>query len=106
MTDRRVVDAIEFIREQVQDLERKISQLKGTANQLAVAAGLPPEFEDAEAPKQTQRAIKPDQFAVYSAPSTAARAYFEWRGKDRGAASFEEIHDALVTGGYPFERGE
>jgi hypothetical protein len=47
--------------------------------------------------------IRADQFANHSAPGVAARAYLDVRGKSIGAASLEDICDALKRGGYDFD---
>lgn len=46
--------------------------------------------------------VRPDQFATYSAPSGAARAYLELRGKDVGATTLEDVYEALARGGFGF----
>lgn len=47
--------------------------------------------------------LRPDQFTKHTAPSTAARAFLELRGERLGAATIDEIHEALKRGGYLFD---
>jgi hypothetical protein len=107
MSDPRAQQAIDFINDKIAEHEREIVQLKTAANSLAAVAGLPAPHADvggATTGTGGRLAIRPDQFTAAAAPSVAARAYLELRGKERGAASADEIFDALMTGGYPFEQ--
>jgi hypothetical protein len=114
MTDPRAKNAIEFIREQVDELEQRLRELKLTANSVARAAGLPPvygmataaQFGAAPPAMQIAKPISPDQFAAFTSPSLAARAFLAFRGKSFGAVSLDEICDALVAGGYPSARDD
>jgi hypothetical protein len=105
MTDARVSGALEYIDEQIKGHQEKIRRLKMTANDMASEAGLSPPYSDIEAAdaKTGTSRVRADQFANYAAPSSAARAFLEWRTKDKGAASGEEIFEALRTGGFPID---
>jgi hypothetical protein len=86
--------------------EAKIRDLQRAANTLAESLGVPLPYDvqaEGSTPAVAARTIRADQFANYGAPSTAARAFLEWRGKERGAAAAEEIYDALVLGGFAFD---
>lgn len=104
MADQRVTGALELIHEQITAKQAEIAMQKKLANQLAATAGMDPPYSDIEEPNAPGQssAIRPDQFANHSAPSTAARAYLEMRGKARGATTIDAIYDALVQGGYNF----
>ena len=106
MADADVVNAIEVIKRKVAAEQAKVNRLKQAANTLAVTEGLPPVYADADdepMPGSTFMSIRADQFANHTAPSTAARAYLELRGKQVGAASLDEVYDAMKRGGYSFE---
>jgi hypothetical protein len=86
--------------------EAKIRDLQRAANTLAESLGVPLPYDvqaEGSAPAAAVRVIRADQFANYGAPSTAARAFLEWRGKERGAATADDIFDALVSGGFAFD---
>lgn len=104
MADQRVAGALQLIDEQISAKRAEIAMQMKLANQLAATAGVEPPYKDIEEPTAAGPggAIRPDQFANHSAPSTAARAYLEMRGKARGAATIDAIYDALVQGGYNF----
>lgn len=105
MADARATAALEFLQEQIDKLLAEVSEKQKMANSFAVAAGLDaPYAQVVEATATTKKggAIRADLFANHSAPSTAARAYLEYRGKERGAATVDEIYDALVKGGFMF----
>jgi hypothetical protein len=103
MTDDRVIGALAFIQERVDQLMADVAAQKKLANSLAQAAGMPAVYDDIQetGAAQGQGLIRPDQFANHSAPSTAARAYLETR-KAQGAATIDAIYDAMVKGGYGF----
>jgi hypothetical protein len=104
--DRRASDALELMQEKVEEAEAQVARLKGAANLFAQTLGLEPPYvveSAAEQGRGGRRAVKPDQFASATAPSSAARAYFEWRGKEAGAATLEEVYEALAAGGFRFE---
>lgn len=104
MADQRVSGALEFIQEQIAAKLVEVATQKKLANSLAAAAGLEPPYADIEEPGAVGQAsaIRSDQFANHSAPSTAARAFLEMRGKTRGATTIDVIYEALVQGGYNF----
>jgi hypothetical protein len=102
MADDRVTGALEFIQEQVQKLQADIARQKRLANSLAVAAGMDAIYTDIEDPETvgTLAAIRSDQFANYTYPSEAARAFLTMRGSTKGAAELDVIFDALHRGGF------
>jgi hypothetical protein len=110
MTDPRAQNAIEYIQEQVEQLELRLRELKLSANSLARTAGLPPVYLEVEGrePRRApatqmvvEKPIEPDQFATSASSTMAARSYLGWRGRALGAASLDEICSALVKGGFP-----
>lgn len=108
MGDERVNAAVELILEQIAEKEQEIARLRDTANAFCAALGAPLPFPDAVGSAGASTAlrrdvVKPDQFVNFSAPSTAARAFLEWR-KEKGAASADDIFDALQRGGFLFEQ--
>ncbi|MBZ0273779.1 hypothetical protein K8I61_17200 [bacterium] len=95
----------------LEELSRKIEvamepvrELKKAANLLAKSQGYEQPFSEEEMsePKSGIQKIRFDQFTNYSGPSAAARAFLDFRGKDRGAATIDEIYRALWDGGFPF----
>ncbi len=117
-SDPRAAQAIDFIKEQVRELEDRLAELRSTANGLARAAGLPPVYgaqatTPASAPPTkssggislaTLKQVTQGQFSHCETLGEAARAYFEWRGRAAGFVSLSELHDALVDGGAIFRR--
>jgi hypothetical protein len=106
MTDDRFLPAIQAIQEQIRDLELQVIEKKKAANVVAQIAGSEPLYSDVDQPAQTTTgvgAIRADQFANYSAPSAAARAYLEARGLKLGATTIDVIFDALQRGGFAFQ---
>ena len=113
--DPRAESAIEFIREQVDELEQRLRELKLTANSIARAAGLPSVYGMATAAQfgagppatvQIEKPIAPDQFASCASLALAARAFLAFRGRSFGAATLDEVCTALVAGGFPDARDD
>jgi hypothetical protein len=105
MPDDRYRSAAEAAIEEVHALEAQLGERKRFANILAKAAGIdPPPFDETTEVGEVSVGIpiKPDDFADYLAPSVAARQYLTMRGKDRGAASLDQIMAALQKGGFKF----
>jgi len=115
--DRRVKDALEYIREQVSARASEMRALMDSANGLARSAGLPlpyPELHD-EAPANgtppdtaglaVHKSVRAGQFAQHRTPSAAVRAYLEWRGPRGRGATIDEIQRALEGGHFHFEHG-
>lgn len=117
--DPRAAQALEYIEEQIRDLEARIAELKGAANGVARAAGLPAVYAPSgariesgpEPPPATmvevgevRASITPGQFAGYPTLAEAAKAFFVWRGRALGFVSLDELLSNLTTGGAPFRR--
>lgn len=105
MADERFFAALDAMKEQVDDLLRQAAEKKRFANSLAQMAGLEPVYSDVADPASSlggASTIRADQFTNYNAPSAAARAFLELRGKDRGSVGIDVIYDALLKGGYGF----
>jgi hypothetical protein len=93
---------------EIDELLAKADAKKRLVNDACADAGLPPRYTDiggyTSAPVMT--ALTRDRF--YGRPmATAIREYLEMRGPSdrggRGAASVNEIHAALVEGGFVFD---
>jgi len=88
-------------------LETELAQKKRLVNELCKEYGHSPRYPDVEQPKVASLGtLSRDQF--YGRPmATVVREYLEMRGPSnrggRGAASVNEIYDALSTGGFKFE---
>jgi hypothetical protein len=107
MADNRYLAAYQASLEDVEAAERVVAEKKKVSNMLAPLAGVETPFDSVDAPAATALgAIKIDQFTSMGAPSVAARAYLEMRGKEKGAATFEQIFEALQRGGYVFGKGD
>lgn len=101
MPDDRFKAAYEAAMDDVAKAQAFVTDKKRVANTIAGVYGVPIPFEDADAPAAVvaKPAIKPDQFANYSAPSEAARAFLTMR---REAVDLETILDGLRRGGFAF----
>jgi hypothetical protein len=100
--ERMLKDALD----EIDEAESKIRPLRETANMIAAQLGEAPPFPELDKGRPQGRGLrlKPDQFAHHSAPSPAAREFLEWRKQHGGgAAALDEVYQALVEGGYPFE---
>jgi hypothetical protein len=107
MADERYKGALEAAVEEVDKLLAVVAEKKRFANMLAPMAGVDPPYADVESPSAIGGAtIRADQFTSIGAPSVAAREYLKIRGREKGAATFEHIYDALVRGGFIFSKGD
>jgi hypothetical protein len=89
----------------IQEHERAAAKIKALINQMLELEGRPPMFTEAEL--QTSRPglnIRADQF--YNKPfASCVRAVLDLRGTmNQGAASIDELYDALIAGGFNFEQ--
>jgi hypothetical protein len=91
----------------IEEVEATLVQKKRLANELCREYGRPPRYPDADAPKAASlSAMGRDVF--YGRPlATVIKEFLEMRGPSNqgglGAASVNEIYDALVAGGFKFE---
>jgi hypothetical protein len=101
MPDERYKGAYEAALDDVAKAQAVLVDKQKVANMMATAYGVEPPFKDVDAPKLTVAAftIKPDQFANFSAPSEAARAFLKMRHE---AVDLETILDGLRKGGFAF----
>ncbi len=107
MADDRYKGALDAAIEEVEKLLAVVAEKKRFANMLAPMAGVDAPYDDADAPAGASGAtLRADQFTSIGAPSVAAREYLKIRGKEKGAASFDHIYDALVRGGFVFSKGD
>ena len=102
MTDNPYDGAISDLVAKIEDRMQPILEDQRTVNRLCVLAGQPPRYPNVDTPR-AGGSIKRDQF--HGKPlASAVRQYLELRGpSDRGglgAATVNEIFDALITGGY------
>lgn len=85
------------------EAENRVATLKTTINSLCALSGEPPRY--AETRGDTAPSIgnlRPDQFYGLGL-STAVREILEIRqAANLGSATLNELHDALVAGGYAF----
>ena len=96
--------AIEALQRDLADLERKVSETKGTINRLCELGGAPPLYADVGNSSQPNiGSIKGDTF-YGKVLTTAAREYLEMRrSANLGPATPRDIYEALVKGGYAFD---
>jgi hypothetical protein len=109
MTDDPYDAAINVLVAKIGERMQPILEDQRTVNRLCALAGRAPLYPDAESGQYGARSIKRDQF--HGKPlSTAVKQYLELRGpSDRGglgAATVNEIFDALVEGGYKPETSD
>src|SRR6266404_2749194 len=94
--------AIEALLEELDGLKRKEAELKESINRLSVMNGGDPKFHDVKYEGSVYAGsnlkIRPDQFFGMGV-ATAAKEYLKMRG---GAATAQEILDALKRGGFEF----
>src|SRR4051812_40736175 len=83
--------------------EAEVRKKKETVNTLCQVDGRPAMFTLTDAASAIPTKIRPDQF--YGQPlASAVRTILEMRRQqDLGAATNNEIYDALVAGGYQFQ---
>lgn len=94
--------AINVLQRKVAEQEKALANTKHLINQLCVESGEPPIYSDIERGSESStRSIRSDQY--YGQPlATAVRSFLEARGSI-GPATVDEIHDALIKGGFQFE---
>jgi hypothetical protein len=100
-----VKNALAVMQELIETKLAEAADLKKAANSLARSVGEPEPYNDVlveAAPTGGAVRLRPDEFASERAPASAARAYLAVRGRSRGAATADDIYDALVHGGYDF----
>lgn len=91
----------------IEELDDQSATKKRLANELCREFGRPPRYPEVEQPKATSlAALGRDVF--YGRPlATVIKEYLELRGPSNrgglGAATVNEIYDALVSGGFKFE---
>jgi hypothetical protein len=100
--DDKVMSALEVLKERVARSEATTADLKRAANALAMAEGLPPIYTEIVDPSRASFGLRADEFANQATPGAAARAFLKLRSQ---AASLDEIHDALIRGGFAFGEG-
>jgi len=95
--------AIDVLLAQIEAKNHEINQIKSTINGLCRATGREPMFDDDQMREGVtgRVSLKPDSFYGVG-PTAAVRKYLEMRGKNNGAASLDEIFDALKRGGFDF----
>jgi hypothetical protein len=103
MPDDRYRLAFEAATEEVDELLKQVVEKKRFANLLAAKAGVEEPYEIDDEPTgngAVASTIRADQFANYSFPSEAARAFLAQRGPTKGAVELDAIFDALQRGGF------
>lgn len=98
--------AINRMVEELARLEGEASELKKTINKLCGFAGRPPMFQVVEPSRVNISSLRRDQF--FGVPlATAVKQFLEMRGDPKagglGAATINEVYDALVSGGFDFQ---
>lgn len=91
----------------IEDLEAQVVQKKRLANELCREYGQPARYPDAETPKAANGNQK-GRDVFYGRPlATVMKEFLEARGASNrgglGAATVNEIYDALLAGGFKFE---
>ena len=94
--------AIDEIVADIGKLEAQMREKKTTVNTLCGVAGREPMYQLDEPEQAAPSRIRPDQF--YGQPlASAVRTILEMRKQQNlGAATNNEIYDALIQGGYTF----
>ena len=91
----------------IDDLEGQLMQKKRLANELCREYGRPPRYQDTEIQKAASLSMT-GRDVFYGRPmATVVREFLEMRGPSNqgglGAATVNEIYDAIVGGGFKFE---
>jgi hypothetical protein len=91
----------------IEELEAQVTQKKRLVNELCREYGQPPRFVDVDAPKASTISAR-GRDVFYGRPlATVMREFLESRGPSAkgglGAASVNEIYDALLAGGFKFD---
>ena len=99
--------AIRRMVSEIDRLEREAAELKRTVNKMCGFADQSPMYQDVEDQRRIgTSAIRSDQFFGLQ-QATAVRRYLEMRGNPNdgglGAATVNEIYEAMVAGGFQFE---
>lgn len=109
----QALEKIKGLEQQIAPIVGQITELRITVNSICKLAGRDPMFADASAlsvaaggtaPASTELSIKNDMF-VGKPLAGAAKTYLDMRYKRAGEsspASVDEIHTALVAGGFEF----
>lgn len=103
MSNEHVIKTIEMVQAQIQGIEKDLSDKKRTVNDLCRLAGRPAIYADADLAVQNGTlSFRSDEF--YGKPlASVVRQILEKRASaNLGAASVNEIYDAMVAGGYHF----
>nr|WP_281720028.1 hypothetical protein [Nitrosomonas nitrosa] len=98
--------AINRMVEEVNRLESELAEVKKTVNKLCGYAGRAALYQNIEAQRAHSGAFRRDQF--FGVPlATGVKQFLEMRGDPKagglGAATINEIYDALISGGYDFQ---
>jgi hypothetical protein len=91
----------------IEELEAQVTQKKRLVNEICREYGQPPRFADVDAPKTSAISAR-GRDVFYGRPlATVMREFLELRGPSArgglGAATVNEIYDALVGGGFKFD---
>jgi hypothetical protein len=103
MPDERFKGAYEAAMEDAELARLKVVETQKFANAMAAKYGVETPYPSVEDPSTITAAkggIRADQFANFTYPSEAARAFLVWRGPEKGAAALELIFEALDLGGF------
>src|SRR5437016_5969573 len=97
-----VAQTLEIVLKQLQDLDRQATEKKRTANDLCRILERPALFADIET-VASGVSTRPDEY--YGRPAIdVIRSILEKRHQaNLGAASVNEIYDAMIAGGYAFQ---
>jgi len=96
--------AIEVLKLKIRAREEDVARLKRTVNELCADAGQPPQYAVTTPDAAGEVAILRSDTFYGQTISGAAKVYLEMRkSAGRGAASVNEIYQALRDGGYKFE---
>jgi hypothetical protein len=98
-----VAKAIEVLRQKITSKEDEATKLKQVVNEFCADENEPPIYPNITTDSVSAAQLRSDQF-YGDTLSGAARTYLEMRkASGGGAASVEEIYQALKAGGYSFD---
>ena len=103
MDAEHVSRTIEMVQSQILNLEKQLSEKKRMVNGLCALVDRPAVYADTDPSAEMAVGIRSDEF--YGRPlASVVKAILQKREAARlGAASLDELYDAMIRGGFKFE---
>ncbi len=98
-----LLKAIDLVVAKLREQEAQVTKTKTAINALCEVAGQPIMFPDVGAASGASTAFRSDQFYGQPLSSVVRDILNARKSQNLGAASVNEIYDAMTAGGYKFE---